>query len=469
MEKIEHGAEMFSLRRVTRKFVFISIGVLCLIGITTALCLVIFQRPKPPIQIKLSDGRILQIEGVTYGTHHRMGKKSPLVERFGQWLPNSVNKALGSEQIEDKIDLEHPALVVWVNALDAAGKTNVDCQGIRVEFVSKEGDLFGEETSHWIGHPNFYRVGHIFYCYPQDEHDLNWQVTSWKKFKGKKNEPVSAHFPNPHLVEPARWTGLPLPQSKTVGDIEIVLNKLMTQTNGQGKKSYYETPAQFFEPVWEFRQNDQPAHGWEKPEWIAEDAIGNRGQFLGIHSPTLKFFTTVYPKATNVAAASLIMSLPKFDLTALNTNLWWNRKARVDGNEITVLGFFPPGTHTFSEGIYESSSASILGPGGGEPSGWTGMSRRSNPFQVKNSHSHYTPQPTIYIHVPRLNEPNRLAVRLHDDDGQFWVAKPEPGGTVDGIYPFLVELPKTVTNVVVEVVLLKPMQADFLVRTISKE
>jgi hypothetical protein len=147
-------------------------------------------------------------------------------------------------------------------------------------------------------------------------------------------------------------------------------------------------------------------------------------------------------------------------------------------NEVVVLGLFQRGTHTFSEGSYESSSAAVLGPSGGAPSGWTGMSRRITPLRVMESHSHYTPSPVLYIQYQRRardtsgldhpvrarpDESERLAVRLRDDHGQYWLAKSE--GAVDGINPFLLALPPGVTNVVPEVVWLKPVQADFLVGT----
>jgi hypothetical protein len=136
-----------------------------------------------------------------------------------------------------------------------------------------------------------------------------------------------------------------------------------------------------------------------------------------------------------------------------------------------VLGLFLRGTHTFSEGNYEGSSTTVLGPSGGAPSGWTGMSRRINPLRVKESHSHYTPSPVLYLRYDRPTpDPNglpaasgRLAVRLRDDQGQYWVAKAE--NAVDGINPFLVEVPPGVTNVVPEVVWLKPVQANFFVQT----
>src|SRR4051812_41958792 len=59
------------------------------------IALVFFLRsslePRRPLaQLNLADGRILQIEGVTYGTKHRIGQSSILIDRFGQWMPNKL-------------------------------------------------------------------------------------------------------------------------------------------------------------------------------------------------------------------------------------------------------------------------------------------------------------------------------------------------------------------------------------------
>jgi hypothetical protein len=143
---------------------------------------------------------------------------------------------------------------------------------------------------------------------------------------------------------------------------------------------------------------------------------------------------------------------------------------------VVVLGIFPSGTHTFSEGQYESSSPALNGPRGGAPSGWTGGSRLVTPFKEKSYGNHYTPVPVIYVRWSQrpsssngpvrddsANATERLALRLRDEHGGLWVAKPETWN--DGIQPFLLELPPGVTNIVPELVLLKPVTAEFMVDT----
>jgi len=54
---------------------------------------------------------------------------------------------------------------------------------------------------------------------------------------------------------------------------------------------------------------------------------------------------------------------------------------------------------------------------------------------------------------------------VRDDSGGIWTAKPEPQGDPEGVHAFLLELPAGVTNVVPELVLLRPIEAEFLVNT----
>jgi hypothetical protein len=366
---------------------------------------------------------------------------------------------------------------VWVNAISEVGKTNVDCQGIRVEFVDRNGDLFGETTRSWFGGSGFWRVGHVFYCYPREEQNLNLRVTSWKKpSNNKERETVVTTVVNPKLAKAAAWRGEALPQTKVNGDFEIRLNGLNVRTNGQGNRARYETAARYFEPQVEVLAAGKPATGWESPTWIAEAANGNQGQYLGVHHEALQFALAIYPAATNLEAVEVILTLPSVDLTTLTTNLWWNITDPAKSNTFTVLGLFQTGTHTFSEGVYQNSSPAVSGPSGGARSGWTGRSQQVTPLKQLVFRNHYTPTPVIYLRVPpRALDPfygvgdgggahaDRIAVRIRDENGNQWIA--EPDTEVNGIHPFRLELPPGITRINAEVIWLKPLKAQFLVNT----
>jgi hypothetical protein len=414
-------------------------------------------RVKKPIQLLLSDGRILQIEGVTYGTRHQIGQPSLILNRLQPWLPQRVFDWLKPQHPASSIDLDRPGLVVWINALDPKALTNIDCQGLRAELVNQHGDPF-QSQPHWSGGQKFWRVGHVFACWPRDEAQLTWRVTPYRK-----SEASTVKLVNPHVSPAARLAGQPLPQTRLIGEAEIVLAALEVRTNGS-KNRYWESLSTYLEPRFEFRQNGQAVTGWSRPEWIAEDALGNRGQFLGTHHQALKVFATVYPEITNLQATPTLAVLPAIDLSTLQTNVWWNRP--FGSNSLVALGICPPGVCHFSGGQFDPAPVTKMGAvRGGASSGWTSARKQVNPLQLKTTYAHYTDKPTLYLRADDLKSGERLAVRLKDDRGRSWAAKPESQGAPEGVRPFLLDLPADATNVTAEIVILKPAQAEFDVAT----
>src|SRR6266704_664533 len=79
-----------------------------LLAIIAFLLLVYSARPKQPIQMALADGRILQIEGVTYGTSHRIGQAAVLHEHFYPWLPWKLKQWLQPRYPQSSFTLDHP-------------------------------------------------------------------------------------------------------------------------------------------------------------------------------------------------------------------------------------------------------------------------------------------------------------------------------------------------------------------------
>src|SRR3954471_10702771 len=64
------------------------------------------QKPQVLAQVDLADGRIIQVEAVTYGWKHKIGNESLLLKSFGPWLPQSVRELLEPKVLQSKWDLE---------------------------------------------------------------------------------------------------------------------------------------------------------------------------------------------------------------------------------------------------------------------------------------------------------------------------------------------------------------------------
>jgi hypothetical protein len=101
------------------------------------------------------------------------------------------------------------------------------------------------------------------------------------------------------------------------------------------------------------------------------------------------------------------------------------------------------------------------------------------PLKKVTVSNHYTLTPVIYLRTPATTRElfagagdagkaavDRLALRLRDAAGNYWIA--ETDKEVNGISPFRLKLPAEVTRVIPEIVLLKPLQAEFSVKIKSE-
>jgi hypothetical protein len=243
--------------------------------------------------------------------------------------------------------------------------------------------------------------------------------------------------------------------------LEIVLRELVRRTNGA---KYWQTPTRYWEPAWELRKSGAATSGWDEPEWIAEDPTGNRGKFLGLHQPVLRYSATFYPSATNGDFAQVVGRLPQTPVSAMQSNICWNVKFAAESTEVLVLGILPAGVNVFTDGAH--TTAMTMAPvSGGAPSGWTSQSQRITPLKQQHWHGHYTPVPVIYLKAADLPSGTRIGVRLLDEQGRYWLAKPEPQGIRDNIRPFLIELSPEIKSITAEIVVIKPVQASFQVNT----
>jgi hypothetical protein len=441
--------------RIRRIIVLILAVVLLLVF---AVVVLLFRKGPSPQRVPIADGRIIQIEAVSFGTNHQVGVRSPMLDRFGPWLPSGMRQALEPKVPHSRVRTPHAALVLWINAVDTAGKS-VDSQAVRVEFVDEHGELFGEQDRHWFGFGNFSRVAHVFHTYPRQQKKLELRLTPWRTNQGSLTTIV-----NPRVHTAAAWAGRTLPNAERVGNLEIVLRDLIVRTNDQ---TYWQTPTRYWEPVWELRQNGTAAFGWDAPEWAAEDPTGNRGKYLGLHHPVLRYSATFYPGATNLDFAQLVARLPQTAVSAMQSNIFWNTKHALGTTEVFALGILPAGVNVFTEGAH-TTARTMTAVRGGAPSGWTSQSQRVTPLKQQHWYGHYTPVPVLYLKAPSLPPDTRIGVRLVDEQGRYWLAKPEPQGVRDGIRPFLIELPDQTQSVTPEVVILKPVQATFQVQTPQK-
>jgi len=409
----------------------------------------------------LGEGRIIRVEGVSFGKTHAIGNESLVVRMLGPWLPYKVTEMFEPAVPKNRIDRDTESLVVWVNAVDAVTRTNVDCQGIKLDFMDANGARYGDDQPNWFGGTRFWRVGHAFNAFPRGTKDLTLNITSWRNSNSAR-----IMLPNPGFTAPRPWRGKAAPQREVQGDYELVLRKLNVVTN---PGTYWKSAIAYWHPEMEiWRGGEKQESGWEF-EFMAEDRYGNRGEQLGLTEPVLKFTVTFHPSATNFDAAVLWKTLPAVTLGATEKILW-NLPATFTTNHATILGFFPAGVHEFGEeGEYLSNSPSRFGPvRGGAKSGWVSQSKRETPTRTRRWYGHYSDVPIIYVRLSNPNNGQRMAMRLVDEQKQVFLAEAEPQGAANGVLPFLIRTPPGGATVRPELVLLPAVKADFLIETAAE-
>lgn len=436
------------VRNIKRVLLLATAGV-----ILSLLVIVILRGTAEPARVLLPDGREFCIEAVTFGTNHVVGWNDWWLVPFRKILPQSAVQLLTPTRGQSRQATGQPALVVWVYARNAAGKYT-DCQRVRASFIDESGDVYpanGNANSAFSG--GFSREAYIFTVFPRRLRQLKLSLSPFRS-----QETATVLISNPARNEGlAHWRPESLPATHRTGGIELRLESLVVQTNG-GPQRWWEPVSLHWQPLFTLKEHGQPARGWQEPEWTAEDPTGNRGQTLGLHEPVQRFIATVYPEPDAVGQEARQWMLPVARLPTTPQGFVWNTNRVLEGASITVIGLFPPGAYTFSQG-------QLCTPPGGVSSmrGWTGLSKQVLPGKWQYWATHGATNFVAFLRWTAGKDSPRIAVGINYRQGQLsstqW-AHPEPGGQVTAFN--FDPLPPDAVEIGLEIVLLKPLQTEFI-------
>jgi hypothetical protein len=410
-------------------------------------------------EARLSDGRLFHLEAVTFGTNHIVGWGDWWLQPLRKVLPGGVIQFLTPTRGQSRKATDSPALVVWVYARDASGKY-VDCQGVRAAFVDDQGDVYPANSyGNGAFSKGFSREEYTFNVFPRRAAQLKLQLTPWRS-----DQASTLIIRNPcRTTHGAAWTPEKLPATRRVGDVEFRLESLVIQTNG-GSGRNWEPGSLHWKPVFSLSVGGHLATHWTAPEWEAEDATGNRGQTLGLHEPLLKFIGTTYPEPEAVTGASRRWRLPVMSLPTLPRGVQWNTNRLLGDASVTVIGLFPPGAYTFSQGQLTNPPSSIGGRG------WVGLSRQVGPDRFQRWDTFCTTNYTAFLRWPGRKTDQRLAVGLGygqgSDSRTQWARLDAGGGVLACVFD---AVPVEAQELALEVVLLEPLHAEFVVRPPADE
>jgi hypothetical protein len=150
---------------------------------------------RVPSRVPLPDGRILQIEGVAFGTHHHIGWHGPNLRGAFVWLPGNLNKVFPVARPAAEFDYDNPVLMVWVNTLSPTTRDYVNCGRLQVEIRDEQGIVYpGQAWSAQASH-DFWRCGFAFPEYPRTQSKLMLRITPFGT-----NQSVWLEIPNPQIA-----------------------------------------------------------------------------------------------------------------------------------------------------------------------------------------------------------------------------------------------------------------------------
>jgi hypothetical protein len=422
-------------------------------GLIVGVVLILWDR-SDMTEVRLSDGRLFRIEAVTFGTNHVVGHSDWWLFPLRKILPDRIVQFFTPTRGQSRGSTERPALVVWVHAYDPSTGRYVDCQGVNAAITDERGDVY---PANGTGHgsfgdkSNFNRQDYIFNVFPRRSKRLQLRLTPWKSDQSSVVE-----FANPAgKCVAASWTPEPIPATHQVGELEVALQELRIKTNGTPTR-YWEPQTRHWEPVFQLSRVGKPATDWESPEWVAEDATGNRGQTLGLHEPLLKFIVTTRPKPEAVSDLTRRWQLPWTDLQTIGKGVEWNTNHTLGDVSVTIIGLFPPGSYTFSQGQLTNPPSPVMAN-----NGWTGMRMQVGMGRFQDWQTHTTTNYVAYVRRVVRNPEQRIAVGLRDDEGRVWWGQSTTSGE---IISFVLAVPPGTRRVALEVTLLEPVQTEFVVK-----
>jgi hypothetical protein len=384
-------------------------------------------------EAQFSDGRGIRIVGVTYGTNHVFGINPWWLKPLSRILPASVLQTLTPKRLRCVHVTDRPALVIWSHELTTLDRASPGRQ-IKIndpQIIDENGDVYTTQSSG-------IRV---------DSNDaVGIKYTEFRVFprRGGKLKCVFTHrdeLPEKHFLwisNPAKTKEMPmpapegLPTRRQVGSVAFTLESLAITTNriGPGESS------QYWEPVFKLTQNGRMPVDWQPPRWEAEDRTSNRGQWLALHEPVLKFILTTRPRPEAVAAEANRWRLPFVRLSGTSPAPEWQTNGKLREVSFTVRGPYPPGV-----------MAQVTPQSGMQTHGWT-----------------------VFL-CPVIRQPDQeLAVGLRDEQGKtIWG---QCRGSIEPDGEMLMcdfDLPIGIERVALDIALLEPvLRAEFVVDTAAE-
>src|SRR5690348_9469722 len=94
------------------------------------------QSAKPLASAVLGDGRIVEVEALTFGTNHVVGTRPRIPKYFRKWLPFWIIQRDQPLKQWQSLQLESPGTIIWLNAVDKKTGAYVKCDDLSASILT---------------------------------------------------------------------------------------------------------------------------------------------------------------------------------------------------------------------------------------------------------------------------------------------------------------------------------------------
>ena len=230
-----------------------------------ALIFVVARRAWKPVEQTLSDGTVLRIEAITYGTNH-VYSKHPVREKIRSALPKRFQSWMGIGVLSSRTQTAPDCLVLWTTRFDPISGTYVQPPSEWRYVVDEHGCRFRSNFRHGATIAGNVTVsGIVFDAYPRTAKHFDYIICD-----KADNVVGKVNVPNFFQTRSQRWVPEKVPITKTNGQLAAELRRFgLGDMRGR--------------PYAEIRLlRLQDLESWEKAlQWIC-DGSGNRSLFSAL-------------------------------------------------------------------------------------------------------------------------------------------------------------------------------------------
>ncbi len=330
--------------------------------VVVGLSLLALLAPKHSLranEVVMPDGKVLRIEGITWGKTHRLDYEYSPSGSWEFWnrRTNPITHGVGQDQ-----------LMVWMTCHDAQsgrsldfdwwsgsvvpdplGQEINDANSLFWQFGARgsSGNSGGERpfradrTSYdnWI-------VGSCFPAFRTEKGRFKLQV---KNVSGEIVATFELTHPSPPPVQ--TWQAEELPATKSVGDVSVTLKRLHPNfnwhtSNGVARKYWY------FSPEATVSENGQPSNDWYASLLDLSDPLGNplhySGQLSSMREPVWKVRLVATRIQTSKFTAAETWKPADLPLPAKDTAVPLTDSQTIDGVTVTLIALAGVGKTSYS-------------------------------------------------------------------------------------------------------------------------